>query len=81
MGWNTLQPLTADALLKDVGADEFVYFVHSFAAPVNAATTATVQYGAALAAVVRCDNFHGTQFHPERSGRAGARVLRNFLEL
>jgi glutamine amidotransferase len=81
MGWNTLQCLAADALLKDVGADEFVYFVHSFAAPVNAATTATVQYGAALAAVVRRDNFHGTQFHPERSGRAGARVLRNFLEL
>ena len=81
MGWNTLQPLAADPLLEGVAPGEHVYFVHSYAAPVTELTLASTDYGGALAAVVRRGNFWGTQFHPERSAAAGARLLANFLRL
>jgi glutamine amidotransferase len=81
MGWNQLAPVRADPLLAGIGADDFVYFVHSFAAPVSDMTLASADYGITLSAVVRRDNFWGTQFHPERSARVGARVLANFLNL
>ncbi len=81
MGWNTCHPLHPDALLAGIKADEYFYFVHSYACPVSTATSATTDYGLPLAAVVARGNFRGVQFHPERSGAAGARVLRNFLEL
>jgi imidazole glycerol-phosphate synthase subunit HisH len=58
-----------------------VYFVHGYAAQVTPATIATVDYGLELTAVTRRDNFWGVQFHPERSARVGARLLKNFLEL
>jgi glutamine amidotransferase len=80
MGWNTLERRVDDPLLRDVGAADRVYFVHSYAAPVSGATLAAVNYGEPLAGVVRQGNFCGVQFHPERSGPVGARVLRNFLE-
>ncbi|MET0280467.1 MAG: imidazole glycerol phosphate synthase subunit HisH [Steroidobacteraceae bacterium] len=81
MGWNQLQPLHEDALFNGIGAGEHVYFVHSYAAPVTAATLATCDYGGAFSAAVRRGNFRGVQFHPERSASAGARVLANFLTL
>jgi glutamine amidotransferase len=58
-----------------------VYFVHSFAVPVGAATVASTDYGAAFSACVAWRNFHGVQFHPERSAAVGARLLGNFLSL
>ena len=58
-----------------------MYFVHGFAAPVSDLTLASVDYGIALSAIVRHENFWGTQFHPERSAEVGARVLANFLKL
>ena len=79
MGWNTLEILREDPLLAGLDAGDRLYFVHGFAAPVSAATLAAVDYGGALSAVVRRDNFLGVQFHPERSSTAGARVLKNFL--
>jgi glutamine amidotransferase len=81
MGWNRLHMVREDPLLKGVAEGEYVYFVHSYAAPVAAATLATSDYGAPLTAVVRKNNFWGTQFHPERSTRVGARILANFLGL
>jgi glutamine amidotransferase len=81
MGWNQIQITTQDPLLAGVAHDDYFYFVHGFAAPVNAATLAQCEYGCAFAAVVRRDNFRGVQFHPERSARAGAHVLQNFLAL
>jgi glutamine amidotransferase len=81
MGWNTLELISDDPLLRGIGAAHYVYFVHSYAAPVAASTLAAVRYGRALAAVVRRENFRGVQFHPERSAAAGARILRNFLTL
>jgi imidazole glycerol-phosphate synthase subunit HisH len=81
MGWNTLEAIGADALLRDVGSADHVYFVHSYVAPISDTTLASVHYGDSFAAVVRKGNFRGVQFHPERSGEVGARVLRNFLTL
>lgn len=81
MGWNRLHRLCDDPLMDDIGEDEYVYFVHSYAAPVSDCTVATTNYGEPLTAVVRKGNFWGAQFHPERSGAIGARLLANFLRL
>jgi glutamine amidotransferase len=81
MGWNQLSPVREDPILEGISADEYVYFVHSFAVPVTDLTVATADYGICLAAIVRRGNFWGTQFHPERSAQTGARVLANFLRL
>jgi glutamine amidotransferase len=81
MGWNQLSPLREDPLLEGISSSDYVYFIHSFAAPVSDVTLATADYGTPLSAIVRRANFWGTQFHPERSARAGARILANFLRL
>ena len=81
MGWNSLSLVRRDPLLEDIASGEYVYFVHSFAAPPSGATLATAHYGADVSAVVRSGNFWGTQFHPERSGATGAKILGNFLHI
>lgn len=80
MGWNQLRQVKPDPLLDGVSGLDYVYFVHSFAAPAGSATVAVTEYGTPFTAVVRRDNFCGTQFHPERSGVVGARILANFLK-
>jgi imidazole glycerol-phosphate synthase subunit HisH len=80
MGWNQMTPMHNDPLLDGVSSIDYVYFVHSFAAPTSGATVAITDYGMAFTSVVRRDNFCGTQFHPERSGVVGARILANFLK-
>jgi imidazole glycerol-phosphate synthase subunit HisH len=81
MGWNQLELVRDDPLLEGIAANEYVYFVHSYAAPVSGITLATAAYGIPVSAVVRKGNFWGAQFHPERSAATGARVLANFLRL
>jgi glutamine amidotransferase len=81
MGWNQLNPLRDDPLLEGIAPNDYVYFVHSYAAPVSAITLATADYGIPVSAIVRKGNFWGAQFHPERSAGTGARVLANFLRL
>jgi glutamine amidotransferase len=81
MGWNTLEPLRDDALLRGIDPDRSAYFVHSYAAPVTDDTVAACTHGDRFAAVVRRGNRMGAQFHPERSARAGALLLENFLAL
>jgi len=82
MGWNQLSLRRPDhALLRGIGDGSFVYFVHSYAVPTTDAALATTEYGQTFASVVGFDNFFGCQFHPERSGKVGAQVLRNFLDL
>jgi glutamine amidotransferase len=81
MGWNQLTEPREDPLLEDIEPGEYFYFVHGYAVPTSDVTLAQVQYGEALAAAVRRGNFWGTQFHPERSAAAGARLLGNFLRL
>ncbi|NIM69388.1 MAG: imidazole glycerol phosphate synthase subunit HisH [Xanthomonadales bacterium] len=80
MGWNRITPRRADPLLE--GLDEgWFYFVHSYAAPLGDWTLASSEHGQAFSAIVQHGNFRGAQFHPERSAAAGARLLRNFLDL
>jgi glutamine amidotransferase len=84
MGWNTLQTLRPDPLLAGIDADDWVYFVHGYhvaAADAGAAMLARTDYGVGVTAAVRRGNFMGVQFHPERSGAAGARLLTNFLAM
>lgn len=81
MGWNQVQCNREDPLMEGLTDQAYLYFVHGFAAPVRAETIAETDYGQPIAAVVRRENYCGTQFHPERSGKAGARVLANFLKL
>ena len=79
MGWNTFEAQRSDPLLAGISASDYVYFVHSYYAPVAPFTVASTGYGTALSAVVRRENFAGVQFHPERSSSSGARLLQNFL--
>ena len=81
MGWNQLVPQTGSPLTRGLGDDAYLYFVHSYAAPVGPWTEAVTDYGGEFSAIVRLANFHGAQFHPERSSRAGQRILANFLAL
>jgi glutamine amidotransferase len=81
MGWNGMSLQREHPLLRGLANGEEAYFVHSFAVPVGAWTLAGADYGAPFSAVVACGNFHGMQFHPERSAAVGAKLLRNFLEL
>ena len=79
MGWNTLRRSRASSLLRGIADDAQFYFVHSFAAPADGPCTATTRHGACFAAVAEQGRVAGVQFHPERSGAAGARLLANFL--
>jgi len=81
MGWNQVVSRTDSPLMRGLGDDTYVYFVHSYAAPVGPWTEAVTDYGGEFSAIVRHANFHGAQFHPERSSRAGQRLLANFLAL
>jgi len=82
MGWNAVSRARGAApLLEGIADGTHFYFVHSYAAPGGDWVEASCDYGGAVPAVVRRGAFHGVQFHPERSGEAGARVLRNFLSL
>jgi imidazole glycerol-phosphate synthase subunit HisH len=81
MGWNRLQRRTEHPLLVGLGAQDWAYFVHSYAVPVGDYALATSDYGGEFSAVIASGNFHGMQFHPERSASVGARLLKNFLEL
>ncbi len=80
MGWNQLNQTKPDPLLDGVSSLDYVYFVHGYAVPAGSWTVATTEYGSHFTAVARRDNFCGTQFHPERSGVVGARILANFLK-
>ena len=82
MGWNQITPKQADhTLLRGIEPGSYVYFVHGYAAPVGDTTVATADYGGTFAAIVGHRNFFGCQFHPERSGEVGSKVIANFLSL
>jgi glutamine amidotransferase len=81
MGWNTTSTVRQHQLLAGLPENPWFYFVHSYRAPLNSSTLASCRHGETFAAIVSQGNFHGAQFHPERSARHGARFLANFLEL
>ncbi|WP_300851650.1 imidazole glycerol phosphate synthase subunit HisH [uncultured Bacteroides sp.] len=80
MGWNTIAE-TKSALFDGFTKEEFVYFVHSFYVPVNECTAAVTDYIHPFSAALHKDNYYATQFHPEKSGSVGERILHNFLKL
>lgn len=81
MGWNLLYDMRRP-LFEGIPADEaFVYFVHSYYVPVCGFTAAKADYILPYSAALNKDNFYSTQFHPEKSGGVGERILRNFIEL
>lgn len=79
MGWNRVYARSCNGLFADIDEGAHFYFVHSYAAPVGAHTAAWSEYGHRFSAALSHNNFFGAQFHPERSGKAGARLLANFL--
>jgi glutamine amidotransferase len=81
MGWNTLKIVKDDPIARGLGEEDYAYFVHSYAVPVNEATLVSAEYGSPFSAIVRKNNFWGCQFHPERSSATGAKILKNFLEI
>ncbi len=81
MGWNQLEPMAPCALMSGIEAGAYAYFVHSYALPPGEGTVATTDYGQPFTSIASHENFHGVQFHPERSSRLGARLLANFMAL
>lgn len=81
MGWNQIEHDGSHPLFAGIPSGSYFYFVHSYALEVTAATLARCDYGGPFTAVVGKDNFFGAQFHPERSGKAGARLIQNFIAL
>jgi imidazole glycerol-phosphate synthase subunit HisH len=80
MGWNSVSAQPEHPLLAGINGADF-YFVHSYAAPIGPHTIASCTHGAAFSAAVAHRNFVGVQFHPERSGPQGLKLLANFLEM
>lgn len=79
MGWNAVRNVRKHALTEKLN-DNWFYFVHSYAAPLGEWTLSTSTHGQPFSAIVNHNNFYGAQFHPERSAKAGAELLRGFLE-
>ena len=75
VGWNSLAIREGSRLLRNVASDSYVYYTHSFHAPVVAATTAATEYGTQFSAVVEQENIFGVQFHPEKSWKVGLLIL------
>ena len=80
MGWNTITELQSP-LFDGVSDDAWVYYIHSFAPDLCDCTIARTDYGRVFSGALRCDNFFGTQFHPEKSGAVGAQIIKNFMML
>ena len=85
MGWNRIdpsaEPRNGAKLLADLGPHPYLYFAHSYYAPVTDATAATCNYTVPYTAMLESKNIHGVQFHPEKSGPIGLKIVRNFVEL
>lgn len=81
MGWNVIDARPDSRLLAGLGAKPYVYFAHSFYAPLVSETAATCTYALPYTAAIEADNVFGVQFHPEKSGPLGLQVMRNFVEL
>jgi len=81
MGWNELEVLPGSKLVRNLPGRPFVYFAHSYYVPENERAMATCTYAVPYTAVLESGNVFGVQFHPEKSGPVGLRIVSNFLEL
>ncbi|MCF1428041.1 MAG: imidazole glycerol phosphate synthase subunit HisH [Shewanella sp.] len=80
MGWNAIRP-SSHPLFAGISREDYLYFVHSYCAPVGDFTLASCDYGQSFSAAIGQGNFMGVQFHPEKSAGVGALILKNFLEM
>ena len=81
MGWNKVRFNRDSVLTKNLKDDDYYYFVHSYYVPICTETIGVSSYPIEFSAVVQKDNFFGTQFHPEKSGLSGSKILQNFVSL
>ena len=81
LGWNQITAQAGNHLFRGIPDGTYFYFVHGYAMPICPNTIAQTNYGEPFTAAVEKDNFFGVQFHPERSGAAGAQLMKNFLEM
>ncbi|MFA0085874.1 imidazole glycerol phosphate synthase subunit HisH [Vibrio sp. 10N.261.51.F12] len=81
MGWNTVKANSGHPLFSGIEDSEYFYFVHSFGMQVGDYTIAQCDYGTAFSAAIQSENYYGVQFHPERSSKAGSKLIQNFLEM
>ncbi len=81
MGWNKVRFNRDSVLTKNLKDDDYYYFVHSYYVPICSETIGVSSYPIEFSAVVQKDNFFGTQFHPEKSGLSGSKILQNFVSL
>ncbi len=81
MGWNSIRKTGESKLFEGIKNGEYFYFAHSFYIPVNEYTTSVAGHSTDFSASVERDNYYGLQFHPEKSGEAGLKILKNFIEL
>jgi imidazole glycerol-phosphate synthase subunit HisH len=81
VGWNQLDVVGTSRLLRDIASGAFVYFTHSYRAPLVEQTVASSDYGGTFSAAVERNNIFGVQFHPEKSGQTGLKILENFCAL
>jgi len=80
MGWNSISGLKTP-LFNQISEEEYFYFIHSYYATTGADTVAICDYLVPFSAALQRDNFYATQFHPEKSGKTGAKILENFINL
>jgi len=81
MGWNKVKTISNSQLFKNIPDESFFYFANSYYVPLNRFTTASSNYGVDFSAVIEKENYFGVQFHPEKSGKVGIQLLKNFIEL
>lgn len=81
MGWNEIEPRNGSKLVANLAPRPYLYFAHSYYAPVVDATAAVCNYTVPYTAVLETNNIYGVQFHPEKSGPLGLKIVRNFVEL
>ena len=81
VGWNSIEVDPRSKLFRGIPPSPFVYFTHSFRAPISEETVACCEYGGKFAAAIERDKIFGVQFHPEKSGETGLQLLKNFCEL
>lgn len=81
MGWNQLERQQNSPLIEGINPAGYMYFIHSYSAPINEYTITSTEYGNAFTSLVQKNNFYGAQFHPEKSGILGLKLLENFARL
>lgn len=81
MGWNKVTPNSTSPLFRGIESESYFYFANSYYVPIGEYTASTTEHGIRFSASVRKRNYYGVQFHPEKSGKIGLKLLKNFVDL